>query len=378
MSEKDLYAILGVAKTASPEEIKKAYRKLSMKWHPDRNPDNKEAAEAKFKEINKAYEILSDPQKRSTYDRFGFNAATGQAGAGGGASFEDMFGDSGFADIFGSFFGQGARAQDSRNRRGADLSYEMQISLEEAVNGCEKQIRIPKQVVCDKCHGSGAKDGSAKKQCQTCHGSGQVRMQNGFFAIMQPCPTCRGAGELIDNPCDKCHGHGRVKEVKRSPMIKIPAGVNTGDRIRIAGEGEAGERGAPAGDLYIEIDVRKHDIFTRDGDDLYCQMPISFATACLGGELEVPTLTGRVKLSIPAETQTGRTFRLKGKGVKSLRHDYVGDLLCTVSVETPVKLSKEQKELLAQFDQSIQKGGQRHAPKASGFLDRVKNFFDNL
>ena len=377
MAEKDLYEILGVSKTASADEIKKAYRKLSMKWHPDRNADKKEEAEAKFKEISKAYEILSDEEKRATYDRFGFDAATGQAGAGGfgasfgGGNFSDIFGDV-FGDVFGG--GAGGRRQ---QHRGSDLVYTVELTLEEAANGKELNIKIPTLVKCTHCDGSGATEKSKKKPCTTCRGSGQVRTQQGFFSIAQPCPTCHGKGQIIENPCDKCRGEGRVKNT-RNLTVKIPAGVDTGNRIRLSGEGEAGEMGAPAGDLYIEVHVRPHDIFTREGAHLYCTMPISFVTACLGGEIEVPTLSGRVSLVIPAETQTGKVLRLRGKGMQPLRGAAAGDLLCTVVIETPVNLSKEQKEMLKNFDRSLHEGGQRHAPKESSFLNRVKDFFDGL
>lgn len=379
---KDLYKILGVEKTASKEDIKKAFRKLAMKLHPDRNPDDKEAEE-KFKEAKAAYDILSDDQKRATYDRFGFDAAKGNGGAGGfggfggggaGASFSDIFGDM-FGDIFGG--GGAGRTNANRQNRGRDLAYELDLSLEEAVSGVEKTIRIPTFVVCDNCNGSGATEKSTKHTCSTCQGSGQVRMQQGFFSIAQVCPTCNGKGEMIENPCEKCHGAGRVHE-QRVLDVSIPAGVDTGDRVRLQGKGEAGEMGAPAGDLFIEIRVRKHAIFTRDGDDLHCEMPISIATACLGGEIEVPTLDGKVALNIPAETQTHKTFRLRGKGVKSVRSHSTGNLFCKVVVETPINLSKHQKQLLEEFERSLKDGGKRHAPKERGFLDSVKDFFDNL
>ena len=350
MAEKDLYNILGVAKTASQDDIKKAFRKLAMKYHPDRNPDNREEAEAKFKEAKAAYDILSDEQKRATYDRYGYEAASGN-GAGGG---------------FGGF-----------GARGHDLAYELDLSLEEAVNGGEKRIRIPTYVRCKTCSGSGATEKSVKRNCPGCNGSGQVRMQQGFFSIAQPCPQCGGRGQIIENPCTDCHGDGRVKQQK-TLNVNIPAGVDNGDRIRLSGEGEAGERGAPAGDLYVEIHVRKHPIFAREGDNLHCAMPISFVTAALGGDLEVPTLGGRVMLTVPPETQTGKTFRLKGKGVKSVRSRTTGDLYCTVNIETPVNLSKAQKDILADFGKTLNEGGKTHAPKEKGFLDSVKKFFDNL
>lgn len=375
MADKDLYAILGVERSASQAEIKKGYRKLSMKWHPDRNPDHKTEAERRFKEISKAYEILSDEQKKAAYDRFGFDAVNGQGGGGfsaGAGGFSDIFGD-----VFGDIFGAGRQSGGQQQNRGRDLAYELDLSLEEAVQGTEKQIRIPTQVRCDNCHGNGMTEKSRKKTCSTCHGSGQVRMQQGFFSIAQTCPTCHGKGQIIENPCARCRGSGRMKDI-RTLSVNIPAGVDSGDRIRLSGEGEAGERGAPAGDLYVEVRVRKHPIFTREGDNLHCNMPIAFVAACLGGEIEVPTLGGRVKLSIPAETQTGKVFRLRGKGVKSVRSNATGDLYCTVNIETPVNLSKAQKELLHKFDKTVNDGGQRHAPKEKGFLDSVKEFFDNL
>ncbi|MDO4642532.1 MAG: molecular chaperone DnaJ [Cardiobacteriaceae bacterium] len=380
MAEKDLYKILGVAKNASQEDIKNAFRKLAMKYHPDRNPDNKEEAENKFKEAKAAYDILSDEQKRATYDRYGYEAASGN-GAGGGFG---GFGAGGFnADVFGDIFGDifgggrnraGGRAQ---QERGHDLAYELDLSLEEAINGSEKSIRIPTYVRCKKCSGSGATEKSVKRTCPSCNGSGQIRMQQGFFSIAQPCPQCGGKGQIIENPCTDCHGDGRVKQQK-TLNVNIPAGVDTGDRIRLAGEGEAGERGAPSGDLFVEIRVRQHPIFVRKGDDLHCAMPIGFVTAALGGEIEVPTLGGRVVLTVPAETQTGKIFRLKGKGVKSVRSRNTGDLYCMVNIETPVNLSKKQKEILADFGKTLSEGGKNHAPKEKSFLDSVKNFFDNL
>ena len=376
MAEKDLYNILGVAKTASQDDIKKAFRKLAMKYHPDRNPDNREEAEAKFKEAKAAYDILSDEQKRAHYDRYGYDAVSGN-GAGGGFG---GFGAGGFnADVFGDIFGGGRNRGGTRQQqaRGHDLAYELDLSLEEAVNGGEKRIRIPTYVRCKNCSGSGATEKSVKRNCPGCNGSGQVRMQQGFFSIAQACPQCGGKGQIIENPCTDCHGDGRVKQQK-TLNVNIPAGVDNGDRIRLSGEGEAGERGAPAGDLYVEIHVRKHPIFAREGDNLHCAMPISFVTAALGGDLEVPTLGGRVMLTVPPETQTGKTFRLKGKGVKSVRSRTTGDLYCTVNIETPVNLSKAQKDILADFGKTLNEGGKTHAPKEKGFLDSVKKFFDNL
>ena len=380
MAEKDLYNILGVAKTASQDDIKKAFRKLAMKYHPDRNPDNREEAEAKFKEAKAAYDILSDEQKRAHYDRYGYDAVSGNGAGGGFGGFgAGGFNADVFGDIFGDIFGGGRNRGGARQQqaRGHDLAYELDLSLEEAVNGGEKRIRIPTYVRCKNCSGSGATEKSVKRNCPGCNGSGQVRMQQGFFSIAQACPQCGGKGQIIENPCTDCHGDGRVKQQK-TLNVNIPAGVDNGDRIRLSGEGEAGERGAAAGDLYVEIRVRKHPIFAREGDNLHCAMPISFVTAALGGDLEVPTLGGRVMLTVPPETQTGKTFRLKGKGVKSVRSRTTGDLYCTVNIETPVNLSKAQKDILADFGKTLNEGGKTHAPKEKGFLDSVKKFFDNL
>ena len=380
MAEKDLYNILGVAKTASQDDIKKAFRKLAMKYHPDRNPDNREEAEAKFKEAKAAYDILSDEQKRAHYDRYGYDAVSGNGAGGGFGGFgAGGFNADVFGDIFGDIFGGGRNRGGTRQQqaRGHDLAYELDLSLEEAVNGGEKRIRIPTYVRCKNCSGSGATEKSVKRNCPGCNGSGQVRMQQGFFSIAQACPQCGGKGQIIENPCTDCHGDGRVKQQK-TLNVNIPAGVDNGDRIRLSGEGEAGERGAPSGDLYVEIHVRKHPIFAREGDNLHCAMPISFVTAALGGDLEVPTLGGRVMLTVPPETQTGKTFRLKGKGVKSVRSRTTGDLYCTVNIETPVNLSKAQKDILADFGKTLNEGGKTHAPKEKGFLDSVKKFFDNL
>ncbi len=374
---KDLYGILGVSKSANKDELKKAYRKLAMKYHPDRNPDNKEA-EAKFKEAKEAYEILNDEQKRQMYDQYGYEAATGQGGGAGGfggfgggsADFSDMFGS-----VFGDMFGGGGGR--SRAQHGSDLLFHLDLTLEEAVKGTQQTIKVPTQVACKPCDGSGAKKGSSKKTCQTCHGQGQVRMQQGFFAVQQTCPTCQGMGEIIEKPCDVCHGHGRVRDTKKL-SVKIPAGVDNGDRIRLAGEGEAGEHGAPAGDLFVEITVKRHEIFTRKGNDLYCEIPVSFVTAALGGELEVPTLSGKGNLKIPAETQTGKLFKISGKGVKSARNHATGNLLVRVIVETPVNLNKEQIGLLEKFQETLGEGGDRHSPQESDWLDNLKGFWDKM
>ena len=375
MAKQDYYEILGVSKTAEEREIKKAYKRLAMKYHPDRNQGDKEA-EAKFKEIKEAYEILTDAQKRAAYDQYGHAAFEqggmgGGGGFGGGADFSDIFGD-----VFGDIFGGGRGRQ--RAARGADLRYNMELTLEEAVRGVSKEIKIPTQVHCEVCNGSGAHTGSQAQTCPTCHGSGQVQMRQGFFAVQQPCPHCHGRGKIIKDPCRKCHGEGRYQKTK-TLSVKIPAGVDTGDRIRLSGEGEAGETGASAGDLYVQVHVREHEIFVRDGNDLYCEVPISFTTAALGGEIEVPTLDGRVKLKVTAETQTGKLFRLRGKGVKSVRSGQVGDLMCKVVIETPVKLTETQKDLLRQLDDSFSGAAAKtHKPKSEGFFEGVKRFFDDL
>lgn len=377
MSKRDYYEVLGVAKNATEAEIKKAFKRLAMKYHPDRNPDDK-AAEEKFKEAKEAYDILTDAQKRAAYDQFGHAGVDPSAGGGGGgygpggASFSDIFGDV-FGDIFGG--AAGARGGGSRAYRGSDLRYNLDLSLEEAVMGTTVKIRVPTLVECDECGGSGAKKGSSAQTCPTCHGHGQVRMQQGFFSLQQTCPRCHGSGKIITDPCGKCHGQGRVQEQK-TLSVKVPAGVDDGDRIRLSGEGEAGLHGGPTGDLYVQIHVRQHPIFTRDENNLACEMPISFVTAALGGELDVPTLGGRVKLNIPAETQSGKLFRLRGKGVKSVRGGDVGDLICRVVVETPVNLTSKQKDLLREFETSL--GGDKHSPKASSWLDGVKKFFEDM
>ncbi len=371
MSKRDYYEVLGVAKTASEGEIKKAYRKLAMKFHPDRNPDNKEA-EDKFKEASEAYEVLSDGQKRATYDQFGHAGLEGGAGGHGGGfggGFGDQFGDI-FSEMFGGGFG-GHRGP----QPGDDLQYELEISLEDAVAGTTVDIRIPTKDICDACDGTGAEPGSEVETCPTCHGAGQVRMQQGFFAVNRACPTCHGTGKIIKTPCKKCHGEGYTHSNK-TLSVKIPAGVDNGDRIRLQGEGEAGEPGAPRGDLYVRIRVKDHAIFERDGNTLYCELPLSFATAALGGSVEVPTLGGQASLKIPAGTQSGQRFKLAGKGVKSVRSSYTGDLVVQVNIETPVKLTARQKELLQEFDESLKgKHHKQHSPKEHSFFDSVKSFF---
>lgn len=374
MSKRDYYEVLGVQKGADDKEIKKAYKRLAMKYHPDRTQGDK-AMEEKFKEVQEAYEILSDDQKRAAYDNYGHAGVDPNrgGGGGGGADFNDIFGD-----VFGDIFGGGRRGGQSRAQRGSDLRYNLELNLEDAVRGKSVEIKVPTWVSCDVCDGSGAKKGTQAKSCPTCHGAGQVTMRQGFFAVQQTCPTCSGRGKIIPDPCNKCHGDGRVEKTK-TLSVKIPAGVDTGDRIRLAGEGEAGQFGAPAGDLYVQVHVKDHPIFVRDGNNLYCDVPISFSTAALGGEIDVPTLDGRVKLKIPAETQTEKMFRLRGKGVQSVRGGGVGDLVCKVVVETPVNLSDKQKDLLRQLDESWAGDSEaKHRPKSKGFFDGVKKFFDDL
>lgn len=375
MANKDFYEVLGVQRNATDAELKKAYRRLAMKYHPDRNPDDKQAEE-NFKEAKKAYEVLSDSQKRAAYDQFGHAGVEGAAAGGGAGGFGGGgfggFGDV-FDDIFGDIFGGGGQGH-SQAQRGADLRFNLELSLEEAANGKTSDIVVPTLIHCGSCNGSGAKKGSSPVTCETCDGVGQVRMQQGFFSIQQTCPDCHGQGKIIKDPCPDCHGQGR-KQDRKTLSVKIPAGVDTGDRIRLAGEGEAGYHGGPAGDLYVQVAVKKHPIFERQDNDLLCEVPISFVTAAIGGELEVPTLVGRVNLKIPAETQSGKVFRLRGKGIKSVRGHGVGDLLCCVVVETPVHLSQEQKELLRQFDQSLSQDGKSHSPKSESWFSSVKKFF---
>lgn len=374
MAKRDYYEVLGVSKSASKDEIKKAYRRLAMKHHPDRNTDDK-AAEQKFKEAKEAYESLSDADKRATYDRFGHEGLKGAAGSAGGGFSAEGFGDV-FGDVFGDIFGGGRRGR-SQVFRGADLGYELRLDLEQAVSGDAVTIEVPTQVTCGECDGKGAAKGSVPVKCATCGGAGQVRMQQGFFSVQQTCPSCKGAGTVIDDPCKKCHGRGRVAKTRKL-SVKVPAGVDDGDRIRLSGEGEAGRNGGPSGDLYVEIRVNPHKIFEREGADLSCEVPISMATATLGGDVELPTLDGNVSLKIPAGTQSGKVFRLRSKGVTTVRDHRTGDLFARVAVETPVHLTDEQQALLRQFDELVTRGGEQHSPRAGGWLDTVKRFFERI
>jgi molecular chaperone DnaJ len=377
MSKRDYYEVLGVARDAEAGDLKKAYRRLAMKFHPDRNPGDAQA-EASFKEAKEAYEVLTDANKRAAYDRFGHAGVERGHGMGGGgySNAADAFSDI-FGDVFGDIFGGGRRGGRGQMHRGADLRYELDLTLEQAVAGDTINLEIPSLVACTRCEGAGAEPGSEPVVCATCQGGGRVRVQQGFFSIQQPCPTCQGSGTRIENPCTECTGRGRVRKV-RTLSVKVPAGVDNGDRIRLTGEGEAGFSGGPSGDLYVDIHVRPHAIFTREGQDLSCEVPVSFATAALGGEVDVPTLNGQVSLKIPAETQSGRTFRLRGKGVRSVRSSAPGDLFCRVQIETPVKLSEEQKAMLRAFDESLHGGGGRHSPKARSWFDGVKEFFERM
>ncbi|PWY55133.1 molecular chaperone DnaJ [Legionella qingyii] len=377
MERQDYYELLEVSRTASDAEIKKAYRRLAMKYHPDRNAGDS-AAEEKFKEIQNAYSVLSDPQKRAAYDQFGHAGVDpsmrgGQGGFGGFGGFGDVF-----EDIFENIFsgGRGAGRQ-SRGQRGADLQFNVQLTLEEAALGKEVQITVPRHGACSTCSGSGAKKGTQPKTCETCNGMGQVRIQQGFFSIQQTCPSCHGEGKIISDPCPDCHGQGRVRESKKL-TVKIPAGVDNGDRVRLSGEGEAGMHGGGPGDLYVQINVKKHTIFERHENDLHCEVPISFIIAAMGGSIEVPTLEGRVTLKIPEETQTGKVFRLRGKGMKSVRGHGQGDLLCKVVVETPVNLSREQKELLTKFQESLENAKGNHSPRSNSWFAGVKKFFEDM
>jgi molecular chaperone DnaJ len=382
MAKRDFYDVLGVPKNASDDDIKKAYRKLAMKYHPDRNQgEGAKVAEEKFKEAKEAYEMLSDAQKRAAYDQYGHagvdpNMAGRGSGGEGFGGFAEAFGDI-FGDIFGGNGGPGNGRRGPGGQqvfRGNDLSYAMEIKLEEAAAGKETQIRIPSWETCETCHGSGAKPGTSPKTCGTCNGSGNVHLRQGFFSIQQTCPHCRGSGKIIPEPCTTCNGAGRIKKQK-TLEVRIPAGINEGMRIRSAGNGEPGSNGGPAGDLYIEIRIKAHDIFERDGDDLHCTVPVGMTTAALGGAIEVPTLGSKAEIELPEGTQHGKTFRLRGKGIKGIRSSYPGDLYCHITVETPVKLTEHQRKLLVELDESFRRSGERHSPNAKSWTDRVKDLF---
>jgi len=379
MAKRDYYEVLGVPKNASDEDIKKSYRKLAMKHHPDRNQgDGAKASEDKFKEAKEAYEMLSDPQKRAAYDQHGHAGVDPSLGGRGGGpegfgGFAEAFGDI-FGDIFGGANGGRRSGGGQQVYRGNDLSYAMEITLEEAARGRETQIRVPTWDSCETCQGSGAKPGTSAKTCTTCNGSGAVHMRQGFFSIQQTCPHCHGSGKIIPEPCSTCNGAGKIKKQK-TLEVKIPAGINEGMRIRSAGNGEPGQNGGPPGDLYIEIRVKQHEIFERDGDDLHCTVPVGLTTAALGGTIEVPTLGSKAEIELPEGTQHGKTFRLRGKGIKGLRSSYPGDLYCHVAVETPVKITEHQRKLLKELDESFRKGGERHSPNEKSWADRVKDLF---
>ncbi len=372
MAKRDYYEVLGLSRGAEDAEIKKAYRRLAMKNHPDRNPDDP-SAEERFKEATEAYEVLADNDKRQAYDQFGHagvDAAIG--GMGGASSFSDIF-----SDVFGDIFSGGGHGGRSSVQRGTDLRYGLELTLDQAVSGDNVEIVVPVLAACEPCDGSGAKPGTSASACPDCGGAGQIRVAQGFFSLQQTCPRCRGAGQIISDPCGQCGGSGR-REKRKTLSVRIPAGVDNGDRIRLSGEGEAGFNGGPPGDLYVQVEVREHPIFVREGRDLYCEMPISFVDAALGGELEVPTLGGRVKLKIPSETQTGKVFRLRGKGVTPVRGGGVGDLMCKINVETPVNLSDHQRQLLKDLKASLGEGGAKHSPRESSWFRGVKDFFDSL
>ena len=379
MAKRDYYSVLGVNRDSSEDDIKKAYRKLAMKFHPDRNPDDK-GSEEKFKEAKEAYEVLTEPKKRAAYDQFGHagvdpSQGFGRGGFGGGPEGFGGFADA-FGDIFGEIFGQQGRGGRGGNGvfRGADLRYNLDLALEEAARGADVKIRIPTMDACETCHGSGAKPGTEPKTCPTCHGRGEVRVSQGFFSIQQTCPQCHGRGKVVADPCATCHGAGRIKKHK-TLSVKIPAGVDQDDRIRLTGEGEAGVNGGPPGDLYVVVNLKPHPVFQREGADLHCEMPISFATAALGGEIEIPTLDGHAKIKIPVETQTGQVFRLRNKGIRPVRGSVQGDLYCHVAIETPVKLTARQKELLRELEAINQQDPGAHSPRAKSFFDKVKDFF---
>lgn len=379
MSEKDFYKTLGVERDASADDIKRAYRKLAMKYHPDQNKNSSEA-EAKFKEVNEAYDVLKDEKKRAAFDHYGSAAFDGSGAGSGGAGFG---GAGAFSDIFEDMFGDfmGGRRQSGGKSRGSDVQYTVEINLDDAYHGLEKNLKLALQESCEKCDGSGAKPGTSRQStCATCGGSGRIRQQQGFFTIERTCPSCNGEGATIKDPCTACKGSGRVRKSK-TLKVKIPAGVDTGRRIRISGEGEAGARGGQAGDLYVLIAVKPHKLFKRDGANLYCRVPIPLPKAALGGDIEVPTITGkRAKVKIPPGTQNGQQFRLKGKGMTMLQSDQFGDMFIDIYVEVPVNLDTKQKGLMQELNDSLsnEKAGKKHTPESSGFFTKVKDFWDDL
>jgi len=376
MAKRDYYEVLGVARGVDEAELKKAYRRMAMKYHPDRNPDDK-GAEEQFKEVQAAYEILNDSKKRAIYDQLGHAGLEGGGGRGGfGFGDASSFGDI-FNDVFSDLFGGNGRDRQNRSYRGADLRYILELDLEEAAFGATSEIRIPGVVACDECAGSGAALGSSPKTCPTCQGHGSVRVQQGFFSVQQACPQCHGSGSIITDPCRKCHGEGQVNKEKLL-SVNIPAGIDTGDRVRLSGEGQPGRQGGPAGDLYVQVKIRPHKVFHREGNNLICELPVTFPTAALGGEIEVPTLAGKQNLKIPGGTQSGKIFRVRGQGVKSVRGSEIGDLMVKVHVETPVNLTAEQKELLSRLEETLAQGDSKHSPKPSSWLGGVKDFFERM
>lgn len=382
----DFYKTLGVEKSASADEIKKAYRKLAMKYHPDQNKDNKEA-EAKFKEVNAAYDVLKDEEKRAAYDRYGSSAFDGSMGGGGGGNpfgggFEGFQGGNFsdiFEDMFGDFMGGGGRRNPNGAMRGADMQYAMDITMEDAYKGTEKTITIPVNDTCDECNGSGAEKGKKPETCDTCNGSGRIRAQQGFFTIERSCSTCGGTGTVIKHPCKKCSGAGRIRRDK-TLKINVPKGIDSGRRIRLGGEGEAGVRGGPSGDLYVLINVKPHKFFKRDGANLYCRVPIPMTTATLGGEVEVPTIGGKkTKVKIPGGTQTGQQFRLREKGMPVMQSSSLGDMYLEIFVETPVNLNNKQKDMFKKLDEDLSgKDGKKYSPESSGFINRMKDLWSDL
>lgn len=384
MSEKDFYKVLGVEKGANEDELKKAYRKLAMQFHPDRNKDDPAKAEEKFKEINEAYDVLKDPQKRAAYDRFGAAGVNGMGGMGGGAGgfgggagFGSAFSDI-FEDMFGEMMGGGGGRRSSGPMRGSDMQFSLDVSLEDAFKGKDAKLKIPTVETCSDCKGSGSADGGKPEKCSDCGGAGRVRAQQGFFTIERTCPTCNGNGTVIKSPCKKCSGAGRVRGEK-TVQISIPAGIAEGQRIRLGGEGEAGVRGGPSGDLYVLINVKPHKFFRREGANLHCRVPVPMTTAALGGNLDVPTIEGqKASIKIPSGTQTGQQLRLKSKGMNIMRSEQRGDMFVEIFVETPVNLDKKQTDLMKQLDESLEKAGRKNTPQSEGFFSKMKDLWTDL